>query len=159
MKVTAQEEYGIRCMMQLARVGPERAPTLEDIAKLEGISEPYVAKLLHRLSRKGLVTSTRGRRGGYALARPASQIRMYEVFEALGQPFFESPSYCQTHVGALDVCAHTGDCSLRSLLRAMNTVIVQILRNTRLSDLASCNERGMDDTLHTVHVTRSAASV
>ncbi len=159
MKVTAQEEYGIRCMMQLARVGPERAPTLEDISRLEGISEPYVAKLLHRLSRKGLVTSTRGRRGGYALARPASQIRMYEVFEALGQPFFEPSSYCQTHVGLLDVCAHTGDCSLRSLLRTINGVIVQLLRNTRLSDLVSCNEQGMDVTLHTVQTSQPAAHV
>ncbi len=159
MKVTAQEEYGMRCVMQLARVGLERALTLEEIAGHEGISEPYVAKLLHRLCRKGLVTSIRGRHGGYALTRPADQIWVNEIFEALGQPFFELPSYCQTHVGALDVCAHTGDCSLRSLLRAMNTVILQILRNTRLSDLASCSERKMDATLHTVHVTRSAASV
>ncbi|HXV65043.1 MAG TPA: Rrf2 family transcriptional regulator, partial [Vicinamibacteria bacterium] len=61
MKVTAQEEYGIRCLLQLARSAKEAKPiTVREVAAQEGISVAYAEKLLHRLAKAGLAESVRG---------------------------------------------------------------------------------------------------
>jgi Rrf2 family iron-sulfur cluster assembly transcriptional regulator len=73
MKISAQEEYGLRCLLQLARAETMgETLTLSQLAQLEGISSANAGKLMWILSKAGLVQSTRGIKGGYALARPAS---------------------------------------------------------------------------------------
>ena len=57
MKITAQEEYGLRCLLRLARAGEEHALTIPEIAESEKLSPPYVAKLLSVLRQAGLITS------------------------------------------------------------------------------------------------------
>src|SRR5437899_5692098 len=87
MKVSAQEEYGLRCMLQLARrqKGGEGHPlTLSEIAREEGLTVPHVAKLIRRLRNSGLVRSVLGRMGGYTLSRDASSVSVAEVLGALG---------------------------------------------------------------------------
>src|SRR5688500_19657157 len=80
MKISAQEEYGLRCLLQLARAGTMgQSLTLSQIAELEGISTANAGKLLWILSKAGLVQSTRGIKGGYSLAKPASEIRLNQV--------------------------------------------------------------------------------
>ena len=88
MKISAQEEYGLRCLLQLARAETIGASlTLSQLAQLEGISTANAGKLLWILSKAGLVQSTRGIKGGYSLARPASQIRLNQVIRVLeGEP-------------------------------------------------------------------------
>jgi len=76
-------QHALRALLYLA--GQEgRGPVLgREIAAAEGIPRPYLAKILHDLRRRGFLRSTRGPGGGYALARPAGQIRVGEVLEAL----------------------------------------------------------------------------
>ena len=74
MKVTAQEEYGLRCMMQAATSEPDRPVSAAHIASHEGLSVPYVGKLLNLLREAGLVESLRGRSGGYYIAVPGQLI-------------------------------------------------------------------------------------
>src|SRR5215470_17874273 len=69
MRLTAQEEYGLRCLLQVAR-GQDTAVTTPEIAEREGLSEAHVHKLMRLLRRAGLVRSVRGRKGGYQPARP-----------------------------------------------------------------------------------------
>ena len=69
MKISAQEEYGLRCLLQLARLEDGESLTLGQIAEREGISGANAGKLLWLLSKAGLVQSVRGNRGGYRLAR------------------------------------------------------------------------------------------
>ena len=73
MKITAQEEYGLRCLLRLARAGDGRSLTIPEIAADEGLSVPYVAKLLAVLRQAGLIESVRGRSGGYRLAASRRQ--------------------------------------------------------------------------------------
>ena len=68
MKISAQEEYGLRCLLQLAQSGDKGSATLPEIAAAEGLSVPYAAKLLSVLRQAGLIESVRGRSGGYRLA-------------------------------------------------------------------------------------------
>src|SRR5258708_12836034 len=75
MRLTAQEEYGLRCLLQVAR-GEEGSVTTPEIAEREGLSQAHVHKLMGLLRRAGLVESVRGRKAGYQLARPAGQINV-----------------------------------------------------------------------------------
>ena len=80
-------------------------------------ADPYVGKLMSALRQAGFVDSVRGRGGGYVLSRPASEISVEEVLNALGEPLFPT-EYCNSHPGALSVCAHQTDCSIRSIWQA-----------------------------------------
>src|SRR5271170_2814495 len=73
MKITAQEEYGLRCLLRLAKA-ESRSITLPEVAAAEGLSVPYVAKLMAVLRQAGLLESVRGRSGGYKLVRQPGQI-------------------------------------------------------------------------------------
>ena len=91
MKITAQEEYGLRCLIRLARAYGEQPLTIPEVAAAENLSPPYVAKLLSVLRQAGLIESVRGRTGGYHLARPPAEVRLGVVLLALGEPLFEEP--------------------------------------------------------------------
>ncbi len=134
MKVTAVEEYGLRCMMQMAAAGAGRPLTIGEIADKEGLSSPYVAKLMGLLRAGGLVDSVRGRSGGYVIARPPDRISLSEILAALGGHLFEE-HYCERFPGEEDSCVHLGECSIRSLWGTLESVIEQVLGRTSLADL------------------------
>ena len=83
MKISAQEEYGLRCLVQVANLKEGESLTLPQIAEREGISQANAGKVLWLLNKAGFVHATRGTKGGYSLARPAGEIAMDEVVIAL----------------------------------------------------------------------------
>lgn len=134
VKITAQEEYGIRCLLQIGSRGPAASLTIPEISRAEGLSSHYVAKLLRVLRRGGLVKSVRGQSGGYTLARPLNEITVAEAVAVLGGRLYE-PDFCDQHVGSEEVCTHTIDCSIRFLWRSVQHVVDQLLSKTTLLDL------------------------
>jgi Rrf2 family protein len=134
MKLSSQEEYGLRCLLQVARHDPEGSVTIPEIARIEGLSIPHVAKLMRSLRRGGFVKSVRGQAGGYKLARTPDQINIGEVLAWLGGRLFE-PSFCSMHAGMAKLCTHSIDCSIRSLWQSVQQVVDQVLGKVRLSDL------------------------
>jgi Rrf2 family transcriptional regulator, iron-sulfur cluster assembly transcription factor len=141
MRFTANEEYGIRCLLRLGRQGPEGSLTIPEISRAEGISMPYVAKIMRLLRRGGFVQSTRGKSGGYCLARPADHILIGDLLTLLGGRLFE-PGFCDRHSGLEDVCSNSVDCSIRSLWRAVQLVVDHVLSKITLGDLLR-NEQTM----------------
>ncbi|MBI1940290.1 MAG: Rrf2 family transcriptional regulator [Acidobacteria bacterium] len=139
MKLTSQEEYGLRCLLQIARGGENSGLTIPVLSSLEGISRSYVAKLLRILRRGGYVKSARGQIGGYTLARPANEIVVGEVLALLGGRLYD-PDFCDRHAGLELVCANADDCSIRSLWRGVQVVVDHLLSRTTLADLLR-NER------------------
>lgn len=139
MKLTSQEEYGLRCLLQIARGGENSGLTIPVLSSLEGISRSYVAKLLRILRRGSYVKSARGQIGGYTLARPANDIVVGEVLALLGGRLYD-PDFCDRHAGLESVCANTDDCSIRSLWRGVQVVVDHLLSRTTLADLLR-NER------------------
>jgi Rrf2 family protein len=135
MRITAVEEYGLRCLLALARRGPGKQLTIPEIAEMEGMSVPYVSKLLSILRRVGLVTAERGRTGGFSIARPLDQISLYEVMVALGGPLID-PAHCQKHSGQLEQCIHIKSCSVQDVLGGLAGYIQEFLTGTSLQDLA-----------------------
>jgi Rrf2 family protein len=90
---------------------------------------------MRTLRRGGFVKSARGKIGGYTLARPASQIVVGDVIDELGGRFFEN-DFCDRHAGQMETCAHSNvDCSVRSLWKALQVVVDEVLRKTTLQDL------------------------
>ncbi len=134
MKITKQEEYGLRCVLQLARAGFGRAVAVTEIAKCEGLSSDYVTKLLILLRKEGLVTSVRGIKGGYALKRPPEQITMGRVMQALGG-FFYPKDLCSEYPGKLQECSHIGGCGIRPVWVILAKQIYTTLNRTTLADL------------------------
>ena len=152
MKVSAQEEYGLRCLLQLARLGAGEALTLGQIAEREGISQANAGKVLWLLNKAGLVNSTRGTKGGYALSRLPTEIRLSEIIKALDEG--EADGHCKTYPGVLDSCVHTGDCGIRSVIVNVHEAVERALSAITLAQLVG-DERTVDTTLHQIQGLRS----
>jgi Rrf2 family protein len=141
MQFSAQEEYGLRCLLRLAARGGD-SMTIPEISQAEGISVPYVAKLMRLLRDGGIVTSERGHSGGYRLAKPAAEISAAQGLAALGSKFYGG-EFCDRYSGNEDECTHTTNCSIRSLWQAVQNVVDQLLSSTTIADL-SRNEEQMN---------------
>jgi Rrf2 family protein len=148
MKITAQEEYGLRCLLRLARAHGEQSLTIPEIAAAEGLSVPYVAKMLSVLRQAGLIDSTRGRAGGYHLARSPAEVHLGSVMLVLGEPLFEDASYCAKHAGPEQdgACVHHDGCTLRALWQTLDQWMRHTLDQLTLADLLQ-NEGQIADLL------------
>jgi Rrf2 family transcriptional regulator, iron-sulfur cluster assembly transcription factor len=134
MKLTAQQEYGLRCLLVLAKE-PEGTCTIPVIAKLEGLSKPYVAKLMRTLLKGGLVQSLRGHEGGYRLIRHPKDIPLNMVMNALGGRLF-SETFCNDHAGLRRSCVHNkSDCSMRTLWSVLDDAVQGVLMHMSLQEL------------------------
>jgi Rrf2 family protein len=142
MKFSSQEEYGLRCLLQLARQGDEASLTIAEMSQREGISSPNVAKIMRILRRAGLVASTRGKTGGYTLSRPAHDIPVGQALGALGGRLFDA-QFCERHSGLERSCLNNGDCSIRPMLRHVQAAVDDVLGQLTLKSLLR-NERDMN---------------
>jgi len=145
MKITAQEEYGLRCLLQLARTPQGQIVRVKEIAGKEGLSNAYVEKLLRMLAQSGLVHSVRGIKGGYVLNRPASSVTLGEVVRALGK-VQTMDRLCTSFTGNQDVCVHLSDCGIRSVWAGLTAYIQNFMDQTTLASLLE-NEYTVSDRL------------
>src|SRR2546429_10024743 len=115
MKISAHEEYGLRCLVQLARAEADgESLTLNQIADREGLSVANAGKLMWILVKAGLAQSQRGANGGYTLARPAAAIRLDGVVRLFDEDTVDG--FCKAHTGVLDACIHTSECGIRPVI-------------------------------------------
>jgi len=139
MMFSTKAEYGVRVMAHLAARDGAEPVALGAIATAEGLPLAYLEHLMARLRRAELVSSRRGARGGYSLARPAEAISMAEVVEALEGDI--APIECISEGADGDlVCAREssgdGTCPTKLLWARVRGSIVATLREMTLSDLA-----------------------
>lgn len=134
MQLLAQEEYGLRCLLELSRHGEPRPLTIHEIAEAEGLSPDYAAKLLRALRRGGLVESTRGAAGGYRLTRRPDEITVWDAIQVLGGALFPD-GFCDCHPGRRSACVRGSDCALRALWRVVDGAVRDVLSRITLDDL------------------------
>jgi Rrf2 family protein len=139
MKLSAQEEYGLRCLLYMARHGETESHSIPEISRAEGLSVPNVAKLMRILRLGGLVASVRGQAGGYTLARPAGQVTVSEIMALLGGNFYGA-HFCERHSGLERACTHARDCSVRLLWCTVQKMLDNLLSRTTLRDLLRTEE-------------------
>ena len=159
MKISAQEEYGLRCLVQLANLRAGESLTLPQIAEREGISTANAGKLMWLLNKAGFVLSTRGTKGGYILARPASEVRLNEVIKVLDQDVINK--HCESYTGVLDSCVHNGDCGIRPVIVGLHEIVENALSQITLAQLVG-TESSVDAMFHSIqgiHRTLEAPSI
>lgn len=141
MKLSAQEEYGLRCLVTIARA--ESSLTIPEISEIEGMTQPHAAKILAILRKEGFICSTRGQSGGYTLARQPSEIVVGAVMFALGGRLLEN-DYCDRFSGTETACRHHGECSLHNLWGAVQNAIDQVVNQITLEDLLNSTPPNID---------------
>jgi Rrf2 family protein len=136
MKISAQDEYGLRILLRLAENGNEEGLSIAQLSEVEGLSASYAAKLTRILRMAGLIQSTRGQKGGYILSKPANEISVKEVLYALDGALYD-PSFCDAHSGSVKFCTNSVDCSVRSLWKIVQISVDRVLEQVTLADLLS----------------------
>ena len=135
---STKAEYGVRVLVELARREGTSPVPLTEIAEANGLPLAYLEHLVARLRKAELVQSRRGARGGYLLARPAEEITMAEVVEALEGSI--APIECITaDPDGQVVCSRETDpdhaCPTKLLWTRVRFSIVRTLQDTTLSEL------------------------
>lgn len=136
MKITAQEEYGLRILIRIAGCREQEGLSIPQLSEAEGLSQHYIAKLTRSLRMEGFINSTPGNKGGYCLARPASEISINQVLKALGGALYDK-AFCGTHTGAVKFCTNSVDCSSRSLWQMIQFIVDNFLDKVSLQDLVN----------------------
>ena len=133
MRITTWAEYGLICSLHLARRLGEGPVTGREIAARERLPGDYVEQIMLRLRRAGLVASTRGARGGYALARAPEEISVREVIAASELGTFDL--HCVSHPVGEERCSESQSCSIRPVWQMLQRRIDDVLESVHLSDL------------------------
>lgn len=133
MRITTLAEYGVICALHLAKRVGEGPVTGRDIAARERLPVDYVEQILLRMRRAGIVKSTRGAHGGYALARPPEEVSVRDVIAASELQTFDL--HCVTHPVEEERCSASHDCSIRPVWVLLQQKIDAVLDGVHLSDL------------------------
>ena len=136
MKLSTKGRYGTRAMIDIALYKESGATLLKDIASRQGISLKYLDHILSNLRKAGLIKNVRGKGGGYSLTRPAAQITLCEIIEAVEGTL--APVEC---VDNPDYCKKTSTCSAHDVWVKVRESIEDVLRNTSLQSLTESHEK------------------
>jgi len=133
MRITTWAEYGVICALHLAKRASDGPVNGRDIAAREKLPADYVEQILLRLRRAGVITSTRGARGGYMLARPAEETSLRAVIHASELETFDL--HCVSHPVESDRCSASHLCSIRPVWMLLQQKIDDVLEGVSLADL------------------------
>lgn len=139
MKITAQEEYGLRILIRIAGCKDKEGMSIPQLSEAEGLSSHYIAKLTRVLRIGGFINSTPGYKGGYILAKPAKEIVIRKVLIALGGTMFDK-DFCGSHAGSVRLCTNSVDCSARSLWKMIQYTVDRLLDQVTLYDLVTTEQ-------------------
>ena len=134
MHIPIQVDYGVRALVHLASHPGDGSVRAAEIARRQGIPEPYLAQVLHTLQKRGVTKSQRGPHGGHSLAMDPSEITMGMVMDYLSRPL--------TLVGCLDdtgMCDQVPTCGQRGIWQDVEDAIYGVLNATSIANLV---ERG-----------------
>lgn len=147
MKITAQEEYGLRILVRIASCNDSDGLSIPQLSETEGLSSHYVAKLCRILRMSDFINSTPGNKGGYVLAKPAEQIIIKNVLNVLGGQLYDV-SFCGDHTGTMRFCTNSVDCSTRSLWSIIQLTMDKLLEKITLADLIGNTEQITNEKFH-----------
>jgi Rrf2 family cysteine metabolism transcriptional repressor len=132
VKISTKIRYGARAMLELASHYGEGPIELREIAKRENISLKYLEQVINPLRAGGLVKAVRGAKGGYSLAKPPSEICLYDVIETL-----EGPVNLIECLGDAKACQRVASCVTRDIWKEVSDAICKIFYSVTLEDMAN----------------------
>ncbi len=131
MKLSTRTRYGTRALLELALHQDKDPVLLKDIARRQQISLPYLEHLVAPLIAGGIIRSTKGPKGGIALAREPETIKLSEITQLLEGPI--GPVEC---IDNPQVCKRSGACATRDVWGRLKEAMDGVLESTTLKDLA-----------------------
>lgn len=131
-------EWGMHAVVLLALAPEGTALPAHRIAEFHGVTAPYLAKHLQTLARAGILESVPGARGGYRLARPAGEIRVLDVVEAVDGPSsaFRCTEIRRRGPAAGPAADYTGPCAIHATMLRADAAWRDVLARTSAADLA-----------------------
>jgi Rrf2 family transcriptional regulator, cysteine metabolism repressor len=148
MLFSTKAEYGVRLMVALGRQPGSKPVSLSAVAEAERLPLSYLEHLVARLRRAGLVISTRGAHGGYSLAKPADEITLDTVVEALEGQIAPMECFHETPEGKV-LCSHESDgdhaCATKLLWTRVQGGVTKALAGTTLAELVEFSAGGGRD--------------
>ena len=131
LRISRKIDYGLRAMIYLASVPLEAVVPFREIARQMDVPEDFLAKILKTLVDAGLVRSSRGPHGGYALSRTPAEVSFLDVIEAV-----EGPVALNVCLDGEDACGHSTCCTMMSVWKLGQERMLDVYRQARLADLA-----------------------
>jgi Rrf2 family protein len=132
LRLSKKTDYALIALKDLASCPPGTSSSAREIAARYDIPVEFMAKVLQRLAKRGVLMSHQGTRGGYLLARPASKISVAEVIQAIDGPVMVTA--CSD---VDETCDQYSKCNVRDPLWRLKDRIVQALRSFTIQELAS----------------------
>ena len=132
MIFSSATEYAIRGVSELAARNVGGTVLLDELVAGTGLPRDFVAKIFQKLVRAGVLRSAKGRNGGFALARPAHEISLMEIVEAV-----EGPQLMDACVVGLERCNDHMPCAQHDLYKPIRQRLTDYLRTTTLADMAA----------------------
>jgi Rrf2 family protein len=133
--LTNKGKYGLKAMVHLAGLEPGDLAQVADIAQANSISKKFLDHILTDLRHAGLAYSKKGKGGGYALARPAHEIRVGTIVRALDGPLAPIPCASVTAFRPCDDCGDLKTCAVRLIMIEARNAIANVLDNRTLAEL------------------------
>lgn len=133
MKLSTKGRYGLRAVVDIGMNGQEEAVSLSSVSERQGISISYLEQLISRLKKAGIVTSSRGARGGYVLGRDADKISVGEILRALEGDL--NPVDCAEILGGQSGCKVADTCVTKYVWKRISDSINHVVDTLMLSEL------------------------
>ena len=131
LQITRKADYAIRGMVYLAGRPADQVLLLSEIAAEVGVSQTFLAKIFQQFNKLGLVKSSRGTGGGFQLGRPAEQITLLAIVEAV-----EGPIILNRCILAEGLCSRDSTCTVHPVWRDVQEKIREVLSKVTLRQLA-----------------------
>lgn len=132
MLYSTPTEYAIRGLSELAARAPGKSMMLDQLTQGTTLPREFLAKVFQQLVKGGVLTSAKGRGGGFALARPTHEITLLQIIEAI-----DGPGYCNRCVVGLEECSDAMPCPQHDLFKPIRQRLKDYLQTTTLADLAA----------------------
>lgn len=136
MKLTRGGEYGIRGVLYLAQQNDGKVSMLSAIAKAQDVPPRFLAKIFQALTKAGVVKSHRGAKGGFSLARPAAEITIKDVIEAI-----EGPIHLNVCLIAEGECSRDKICPVHAIWEEAQDKMMGVLARANFADLAKAERQ------------------
>ncbi|OGO27597.1 MAG: hypothetical protein A2136_06370 [Chloroflexi bacterium RBG_16_54_11] len=131
MQITKQADYAVRAITYLAQSDPNHPVATGQIAQEKSIPPSFLAKIVSQLSVAGLLQTSRGAHGGVKLAKPAQEISLLDVVEAI-----DGPILLNDCVNGGANCTYLDDCALRPVWSDAQKMLVEQLSKTNFAQFS-----------------------
>jgi Rrf2 family protein len=135
--LTKKGKYGLKALVDLARLGPGETAFVTEIAVRNNIPKKFLDTILLELRNTGILRSKKGPNGGYSLSKPASEIRIGQVIRALDGPLAPIRCASRTAFEACEDCADPETCQVRLSMTEVRDAIAMILDNMSLEEFVA----------------------